>query len=306
MRSDRRRLLLALAGLGLASAGTASAAPAVSSELEEHELEVPGESLAKRCLVLVPRGAKSSGAQRLLILCHGLGETSSQALGVRAFADRYGLVRSFERLRTPPVARVLKDVKYLTDARLAELNAELGQRPFGGFVIACPFTPNVYKQPSTEAALGRYAAWLGDGVLPSLRRDFGVAQGPAAVAIDGVSLGGYVSLEVFLRRPELFGAVGCMQGAFGQPLADQYVNRFEQVLSRVGHRALRIATSSADGGRAASERLSKRLAQRGIPNTFSVSTGPHDQRWLREVGTLELLLHYDRALPVSASRSEAT
>jgi pimeloyl-ACP methyl ester carboxylesterase len=306
MRSDRRRLLLALAGLGLAWPRTTLAALAASSELEEHEIEVPGERLAKRCLVLVPRGAKSGGRQRLLVLCHGLGETSSEGLGIRAFADRYGLVRSFERLRTPPVARVLKDVKYLTDARLAELNAELERRPFGGFVIACPFTPNVYKQPSTEAALTRYAAWLADGVLPRVRSTFGVAEGPEAVALDGVSLGGYVSLEVFLRRPEAFGAVGCMQGAFRQPIADRYVNRFEQVLSRVGHRSLRIATSSADGGRAASERLSKRLSQRGIPNTFSLSPGPHDQRWLREVGTLDLLLHYDRALPVTAARSEGT
>jgi pimeloyl-ACP methyl ester carboxylesterase len=298
MRSDRRRLLLAAAGLGLAWPGRAFAAPPASAELEEHELEVPGERLASRCLVLVPRGAKSTG-QRLLLLCHGLGETSSQALGVRAFADRYGLLRSFERLRSPPVARELKDVKYLTDARLVELNAELAQRPFAGFVIACPFTPNVYKQPSTQAALTRYAAWLCDGLLPSLRRKFGVAEGPEAVALDGVSLGGYVSLEVFLRRPELFGAVGCMQGAFGQPIADKYVGRFEQALSGVGKRSLRIATSSADGGRAVSERLSKRLTQRGITNTFSVSPGPHDQRWLREVGTLEMLLHYDRTLPVA-------
>lgn len=303
MRSDRRRLLLAAAGLGLAWPGSALGAAPATPELEEHELEVPGERLASRCLVLLPRGAKRAG-QRLLVLCHGLGETTSQGLGIRAFADRYGLVRSFERLRTPPVARELKGVKYLTDSRLLELNAELGERPFGGFVLACPFTPNVYKQPSTEAALTRYAAWLGDGLLPSLRRKFGVADGPEAVALDGVSLGGYVSLEVFLRRPELFGAVGCMQGAFGQPLADKYVGRFEEALSRVGKRSLRIATSSADGGRAVSERLSKRLTQRGIANTFSVSPGPHDQRWLREVGTLEMLFHYDRALPIANARGE--
>ena len=303
MRPDRRRILLAAALLGLGAPGRALAADSVN-ELEEHEIDVPGERLASRCLVLVPRGAPVAG-RRLLVLCHGLGETSSEGLGIRAFADRYGLLRSFERLRAPPVARVLKDVKFLTDGRLAELNAELGRRPFQGFVIACPFTPNVFKQPSTEGALTRYAAWLADGVLPIVRRTFGVADGPEAVALDGVSLGGYVSLEVFLRRPELFGAIGCMQGAFGVPLADQYAARFAEVLDRVGKRSLRIATSTGDGGRAASERLAKKLNQRGIAHTFSLSTGPHDQRWLREVGTLELLLHYDRALPLAA-RAEGT
>lgn len=301
MRTDRRRILLAAAGLGLAWPGGALAAAPASTELEEHEIEVPGERLASRCLVLVPRGSKGVN-QRLLVLCHGLGETTSEALGIRAFADRYGLLHAFERLRKPPVERVLKDAKYLTDARIAELNAELERRPFGGFVIACPFTPNVYKQPSTEAALTRYAAWLGYGLLPIVRRTFGVAEGADAVALDGVSLGGYVSLEVFLRRPELFGAVGSMQGAFGQPLADRYVGRFEEALARVGKRSLRIATSTGDRGRAASERLSKKLSQRGIENTFSISPGPHDQRWLREIGTLDTLLHYDRALAVGKAR----
>jgi predicted esterase len=293
-----------LAALGALPAWSRSASAAVSdSELEEHELEVPGERLSRRCLVLVPRAAPRP--ERLLVLFHGLGETSSEGLGVRAFADRYGLVTADRRLRRPPVARTLKDAVYLTDERIALLNAELEREPYRGLVFVCPYTPNVFRQPSTAAALDRYAAWVVDALLPVVRRSFGVPEGAERSAVDGVSLGGYVSLEVFLRRPEAFGAAGSMQGAFGVPLADAYAGRIADALSRVGRRSLRISSSSSDKGRPASERLAAKLRARGIDATLSISPGPHDQRWLREVGTLDALFHYDRAVAVAASRKGA-
>lgn len=293
----RRPVLLALGTLPLCSrAALAGAEP----ELEEHELEVSGERLSRRCLVLVPRAAPRP--RRLLVLFHGLGETSSEALGIRAFADRYGLVTADWRLRQPPVARTLKDVVYLSDERLERLNGELSRAPYRGLTLVCPYTPNVFRQPSTAAALDRYAAWVVDALLPEVRRRFDVPAGPGSAAVDGVSLGGYVSLEVFLRRPEAFGAAGSVQGAFGVPLANAYAARFAAALGRVGERTLRLATSTGDGGRAASERLHEKLRERGIASTLSVTPGPHNQRWLCEVGSLELLLHYERARFAADSR----
>jgi len=276
----------------LALAGTTSAG--APSELEEHEFEVPGERLARRCLLLTPPSA--ADRKRVLLLCHGLGETSSEGLGIRAFADRYGLLSCYQRLRSPPVARTMKDTPFLTDERLVSLNDALGKAPFRGFSVACPFTPNVFRQPSTAAALDRYAAWLVDSVVPAIAKRLGHAPAELVTAIDGVSLGGYVSLEVFLRRPRAFAAVGSTQGAFGIPLADAYVTRFERAFSDVGRRPLRVATSEWDGGRKASERLVRELGKKGIEARLSISPGPHDQRWLREVGTLDLLFDYDRVL----------
>ena len=283
-----------LLALGTIPAWPAGAQGQAASDLEEHELEVPGEPLARRCLVLLPRG--ETRPSRLVVFFHGLGETSSEALGIRAFADRYGLVAADRRLRRPPIERTLKDARYLTDARLKELNTELERAPYRGLVLVCPYTPNVFRQPSTAAALDRYAAWVADGLLPIVRRTFGVPERAESTAVDGVSLGGFVSLEVFLRRPEVFGAAGSMQGAFGLPLADAYARRIADAVGRVGPRSLRIATSSGDGGRAASERLSAKLRDENVQNSLSVSPGPHDQRWLREVGSLEALFHYDRTL----------
>lgn len=302
---DRRGFFVALGGIAATlRAGEAAAAESLPDiELEEHELDVPGERLARRCLLLVPRG----GARRLVVLFHGLGETTSEGVGIRAWADRYGLVAAAARLARPPVLRTLPDVTFLTDARLAELNAALDREPFHGLALACPYTPNVFKQPSTAVALDRYAAWVTDALVPAVWQRLGVAPTAAAVAVDGVSLGGFVSLEVFLRRPQAFQAVGATQPAIRENLVPGYAARFTTARERVGGRPLRIATSSWDGGKKASVALVKALRARGIETTFSESPGPHDQRWLREVGSLELLFHYDRALaalpPASAARS---
>lgn len=295
MTVDRRRLLVALGGLAAGSVvRSARAAPAASefAELDEVELEVPGERLARRCLLLVPRG----GADRVVVLFHGLGETASEALGIRAWADRYGLFAAAARLRHPPVVRTLPDVVFLTDERLAELNTTLAREPFRGVAIACPYTPNVFKQPSLVGALDHYASWVTDGLLPEVRSRLRLGDAPEAVGVDGVSLGGFVSLEVFLRKPEVFGAAGAMQGAFGTNLAPVYAERLRAVLERAGPRTLRFASSSWDKGREATIRLVKELERRRVPATLAMSPGPHDQRWLREVASVEILFHYDRVL----------
>ena len=288
---SRRRLLSGLGALASSlGLGTAAAAP----EYVEHELDVPGEKLARRCLLLVPNRA---GVRRLLVLFHGLAETSSEAVGIRAWADRYGLVAATERLANPPVTRNMTAPVLLTDDRLAELNAGLAGEPFHGLAVACPYTPNVFRQPSPPTALDRYTDWLVGGVLPEVRRLVSLPANGNTIGVDGVSLGGYVSLEVFLRRPDAFGAVGALQAAVGENLSDAYALRFEQAFARAGTRPLRIATSAWDPERPSSERLVKKLRARGLEVTLASSPGGHDQGFLRESGSLELLYYYDRILP---------
>ena len=288
----RRQACLGAAALLASAAGRSRASAAPCSAFEVRSLEVPGESLARHCQLLLPTAGKPS---RLLVLLHGLGETKSEELGIRAWTDRYGLCDADERLRRPPVKRILTDAVYLTDERLSELGAELGRAPYRGCAIACPFTPNVFRAGPTAVVLDRYAAWLVDRLVPAVRRELGVDA--LAIGLDGVSLGGYASLEVFLRRPEAFATVGSLQGAFRAAAVDGYVGRIERAFGANGRRPLRIATSSWDPGRAANEKLAERLMKRGISTALSVPPGPHDQRFLREAGTLELLLWHDRALP---------
>jgi hypothetical protein len=272
-------------------AGGVSAAP-LPLLYGERELEVPGEPLARRCLLLVPSAPEAT--RRLVVLFHGLAETSSESVGIRAWADRYGLVAAASRLAHPPLEATVSKPIFLTDGRAAELNQALATEPYRGVAVACPYTPNVFRQPSTPAALDSYTEWLVDGVLPEIRKILPLGDGATTIGVDGVSLGGYVSLEVFLRRPEAFGAVGALQAAVGANLTDYYAQRFKQAFERVGRRPLRIATSAWDNERSVSERLCARLRAHDVPVTYASSPGGHDQGFLREVGSLELLFYYDR------------
>jgi enterochelin esterase-like enzyme len=120
--------------------------------------------------------------------------------------------------------------------------------------------------------------------------------GAEHTGVDGVSLGGYVSLEVFLRKPELFGTIGTMQGAFGKQLAEVYARKCAELVNRLGPRRFHVTTSSFDPFREASELFAQRLKERGLDVTLTLPEGPHDQTFLREAGSLETLLFQARSL----------
>ena len=288
-----RRALLSLAvALSTGRAGAAEVGPLNAREIA---LPTPGK-FGQRCLLLRPARVPDSVALPVVVLFHGLAETSSETLGIRAWFDRYGLPQAYARLTAPPVLRTLPRERYLSDARLLEINEELGRMPFEDVALVCPFTPNVFKQHPSAPLLDRYADYIEQTLLPAVRAATPTLDGPAHWGVDGVSLGGYVSLEVFLRKAQLFGVVGCMQGAFSLALAEVYARRLAEVVTEYGSRAIHLTTSSFDPFRDATQRLAKRLAERGVNATLSLGDGPHDQRYLREAGTLELLLFQARAL----------
>jgi enterochelin esterase-like enzyme len=284
--------------LSLALALAARPALAASSDpLSVRELEVPKNGrFGAKCLLLRPTQVPDDVALPLVVLFHGLGETSSEALGIRAWYDRYGLPQAYARLLAPPVVRTLPKERYLSDQRLDEINRELAQRPFEHLALVCPFTPNVFERHPSAPFLDRYADYVEQALLPAVRAATPTLAGAAHTGVDGVSLGGYVSLEVFLRKSQLFGVVGCMQGAFGLALAEVYARRLAELELKDGPRAIHLTSSSFDPFRNATQRLATRLAERGVNATLTLGEGPHDQRFLREAGTLELLLFQARAL----------
>lgn len=282
-----RRQLLALATLF--GARTAQA----SELLEARELSLPKPGrFGSKCLLLRPSRVPADRPLPLLVLFHGLGETGSEALGIRAWYERYGLREAYARLAAPPIERTLPQQRYLSDQRLSALNRELGATPFPDLAIACPFTPNVMKLQPSSPHLDRYAEYIEQQLLPAVRESTPTLPGSEHTGVDGVSLGGYVSLEIFLRRPQLFGVVGCVQGAFGLAMAEVYARK----LTEAGAPRVHVVTSSQDPFRSGALRLAQRLGERGAAATLTDSEGPHDQRYLREAGTLEMLLYQARAL----------
>jgi len=210
----------------------------------------------------------ASKALPLLVLLHGLGETDDESRGIHAWANLYGLLDAYERL---PLA-------------------------VSDLAIVCPFTPNPFKREHSGGLLDGYADYLERKLLPAVRAATPIRDGAASLGIDGVSLGGYVSIELFLRKPELFGVVGSLQGAFGVTLAEYYAKRVAEAVSKVGPRSIHVATSTNDPFRAAAERLAARLAERAVPATLSVLPGPHDQVFLREFGAFSTLCYQATAL----------
>ena len=259
--------------------------------------EVPvtlGRGLGSAVLVVVPRARAAAGTWPVLVLLHGLGETRQERAGLFAWLGPYGLARAWERLKHPPLARERED--YVSEDEFAALNRSLVKRPFEGAVVVCPFMPNPYSGGDGGNRLERYASAIEQEILPAVRERVSVAsREPAQTGIAGVSLGGAVALEVFVRKPALFSTLGTVQGAYGTNLGAIFARRIAEAEAAPG-RAVYVSTSQGDPYRAANERLARALEQRAVPTRLSVRKGPHSQGWLLEIGSLELLLWHDRAL----------
>jgi predicted esterase len=287
----RRALLAGSAALGLGlPARPGLAKIAESAELSRVELSLPGDPAFGRALLFVPRVLPPK--PELLVLLHGLGETVEQGMGSRAFAERYGLLTAVQRLTHPPVALVDPQHDYFGAGRLEEVNARLKQRPFRCPVLLCPFTPNTYKAGGNET-LVRFASFVVGPLKAEVEQRTGATFPTPRSMISGVSLGGYLAIELFLKNPEAYSAVGSAQGAFGPNQAARYAQGVEQATGRVGRRRVELLTSSFDPYRRQNEAFHKHLQQRKQASRLRVSPGPHDQRWLNESGVIEMLLCAD-------------
>jgi iron(III)-salmochelin esterase len=274
-----------------------SGSAAIDTTFETLDLTLQGSSdLSRRALVLVPNGLAPGARVPVLVLLHGLGETTNETAGVHAWVERYGLLTSCARLAHPPITPQGARGD-LSSERARSITEQLKVRPFGGrMVFVCPYTPNVWRLSNLNSGLDRFADWIADVLLPTVRMRAPAAQVAAQTGIDGCSLGGFVGLEIFLRKPALFGAWGGVQSALSQGAAVKVADRIVTALKTAGPRRLHIETSERDPFFSANMALSHELEKNSVPHDLAVLPGPHDQPWLREAGTLEMLLWQDRVL----------
>jgi iron(III)-salmochelin esterase len=291
----------ALAGEGEAKPINADVlASRTPPDLRVLDLSLEGDKrLATRVAIFVPNHLAKDEKVPLLVLLHGLGETWDQGVGAFAWVERYGLGNAYARLRRAPVTRTSRLASLLPDARLAELNASLAARPFRGLAIACPYTPNVARLPDPAAALDTYAAWIADVVVPRAQSEAPVFADAAHTSIDGVSLGGYLGIEVFCRRPDVFGGLGCVQAAMTALKVPVYAERIAAIHAaaiKAGKAppTFHIETTASDPMHDLNLAFANELGRRGVPSDFVSLTGQHDQTFLRESGSLEMLLWHDR------------
>lgn len=285
-----RRLLLALGALApVGVCGTARAA----SSFEVKRLTAKGKH-ASRFDLLVPKHLGKDQKVRLLVALHGLGESHDPELGAAAWVDKYGLGTSYERLLAPPLKPIGKRGEW-TDSRLAEVNAALKKKAFAGLAVACPFTPNFKDAADRTKAIKEYGDWIVEQVVPAARKEAPCPTGPAWTSIDGCSMGGPFALDIFIAHADVFGAVGTVQGAFGENRAPKYAEQLDKAMSAAGAaRSVHLLSSEGDKFKGSAKALGAELDKRKLPNAVRIIPGPHDQPWLREAGTIEMLLFHDR------------
>jgi enterochelin esterase-like enzyme len=286
---------LALGSVARRARGEEALGPPVRDLAVRDVTMPPWHGTPRRYVLLLPTHLGPNEHVPLLVLLHGLAETVDPKMGAYAWLERYGVGTAYDRLRRAPIERTSRRGDW-TDARLAEVNGDLATRPFRGMALVCPFVPNVYKSPNPTAEMDALAGWIVDEVVPACQVDAPINPDPARTGLDGCSLGGFIGLEVFLRRPEAFATWGGVQSAISEAGAAGYADRLEKAVGRVGARMLHVESSSLDPYRAANERLAAELARRKLPCELRVPPGPHDQPWLREAGTIEMLAWHDRAL----------
>jgi len=285
----KRRALLAsglLAALSRPAPATA-AKLLESEELSLSELSLKGDPAFGRALLAAPREPVPEAG--LLVLLHGLGETTDQEVGAHAFAERYGLLSAVRRLTHPPLSRTEARVDYFGAGRLEQLNTELGQRPYHPPVLVCPFTPNPYK-PGGNQVLTRFMRFVSFELRAAVEQQLGLTLPPSRCAIAGVSLGGFLALEILLQGPDRYCGIVTVQAAFGPNQAVRYAASLAKAAERASAKRIEVVTSSLDPYRRSNEQLHRQLLQRNQPSRLRVSPGPHDQRWLNESGTIEMLL----------------
>lgn len=231
----------------------------------------------------------------LIVALHGKGEVAKgPTRGPRGWIADYRLPDAFGAMQRGRLTA--QDYHGLvTRSHLSAANAELAAQPFEGAMVVMPYVRDV-AAPKSDLTVAQYAAWVAGPLLEQVREEFpGAARRRASVGIDGVSLGGWLSLETGLRHPKVFGSVGGIQPAIRgetQQLADRARTVYET--GRTQH--IRLLTSEQDPYLAATRKLSERLREHRVAHTLAVLPGPHDYEFNQGPGTLELLRFHTRVL----------
>ena len=247
-----------------------------------------------RAVVIVPSWTEPTTRLPILVALHGRGEANKGPVeGVMGWPRDYALLRAIERLCAPPLIGADYE-DFFDPLRLAETNRSLASNPFQGLVVVCPYLPDVdLHKPAPIKDYGRY---LLESVLPRVRAELPVLPGPGATGIDGVSLGGAVSLRVGLGNPSSFGAVGTLQAALGEDQVTEFTELARSARARNPALKLRLLTSKDDYFHGAISHTSSAWKAAGIEHDYADVPGPHDYPFNRGPGAIEMLLWHDRML----------
>ncbi len=232
----------------------------------------------------------------LLIALHGRGEAMRGPVrGARGWVDDYALGRAIRRLSMPPLKP--DDFEGIVEPkRLNLINAALQSQPYRGLVVLCPYTPDILAGERPFEKAQPYARFLADTLIPRAKKELPVIDKPESIGIDGVSLGGRLSLLSGLYRPEAFGVIATLQAAFDSSDAPRLAALGAAAKQKNPKLIFRFLTSDGDYFLAANHAIDQAYTASRIAHEFLVVPGPHDYIFNRGPGSIEMLLFHDRAL----------
>ena len=247
-----------------------------------------------RVVTIVPAWTAPDERLPMRVALHGRGEAlKGPALGVMGWPKDYALLRAIERLCAPPLTT--EDFEsFVEPARLAANNEALARRPFAGVVVLCPYSPDVDLRKPPQ--IRDYSDYVMNEVLPRAKKELPVLGTAASTGIDGVSLGGALSLRIGLGHAEAFGAVGTLQPAIGEDQIPELTELARSARAKNQDLRLRLLTSKEDYFRRAIKNMSQAWRSAGIDHDFEELPGPHDYPFNRGPGAIEMLLWHDRRL----------
>ena len=237
----------------------------------------------------------------LLIALHGRGEaTKGPVRGARGWVDDYALGRALRRLAMPPLRR--EDFEDIVEPhRLKLFNDALQANPYQGLVVLCPYTPDLLSGERAFERVQPYARFLVETVIARARQELPVIDSPTATGIDGVSLGGRLSLLSGLAYPKAFGAIATLQAAIDSSEAPRLASLGVLAKKSNPNLKFRFLTSDGDYFLGANHALDQAYSAAHVDHEFRVVAGPHDYIFNRGPGAMEMLFWHDRALRGGAS-----
>jgi len=240
-------------------------------------------------VIIVPKSKPPKEGFPAVILLSGRGEAvRSQMEGARAWTKYYGLHNVYAVLHTNHLPKTLflsfvKDKDYEAYANLLKYCS------FRDFVVVSPKTPDI---TGDEAELLAFDNYIRLELIPFLKK--AILIDTTRLGVNGISLGGFWSMYLGTRHPEIFTSIGSLQGAFGvhSNLLEKEIKRNAEGLKKVH---IRLVTSEGDYLRDRVEYMAQFLHDNDIPFTFALIAGPHDYVFNQGPGAIDILLFHNTA-----------
>ena len=282
--------------LAPAPSNDAAASAALRQGTEELTWTFDQTAIGRIDVVVVLPDRRPDERFPLLIALHGRGEAMKGPVrGARGWVDDYALGRAIRRLSMPPLkSDDFEDI--VEPKRMNLLSATLQAQPYAGLVVLCPYTPDMLAGERPFERAYPFARFLVEALIPRARRELPVIDKPEATGIDGVSLGGRVSLLSGLYQPQEFGAIATLQAAFDSSDAPRLADLAARAKSRNPKLQFRFLTSDGDYFLAANRAIDQAFSASHIDHKFLIVPGPHDYIFNRGPGAIEMLFYHDRAL----------